>query len=152
MSAVVSTPVNILEESQQLGEMIIQSDVYHQYNEARDRMDNDKEAQKLIKNFTDVKDKYDEVQRFGKYHPDYKTISREVRSVKREMDMHDTVAEYRRAERELEELLDEVCGEAAGIVSPTIKLPGNNPYFEDASGGSCGSGGGCGSGGSCGCS
>ncbi|MGY4689700.1 YlbF family regulator [Salibacterium sp. K-3] len=152
MSAVISTPVDVLDESQQLGRIIIQSDIFLQYKEARERMDNDREAQQLIRRFTEVKDKYDEVQRFGKYHPDYKTISKEVRSVKREMDMHDTVAAYRKAERELEELLNEVCGEVAGIVSPTIKLPGNNPYFEDASSGSCGSGGGCGSGGSCGCS
>ncbi|MFZ4450268.1 YlbF family regulator [Salibacterium aidingense] len=152
MSAVISTPVDLLEESSQLGQIILQSDVFIEYLNARDRMENDNEAQRLITEFAEAKDKYEEVQRFGKYHPDYKTISKEVRSVKREMDMHDSVADFRRAERALEELLNEVCGEVAGIVSPTIKLPGNNPYFENADSGSCGTGGGCGAGGSCGCS
>ncbi|MDQ0299006.1 cell fate (sporulation/competence/biofilm development) regulator YlbF (YheA/YmcA/DUF963 family) [Salibacterium salarium] len=151
MSAVISTPVDLLDESAQLGQIILQSEVFIEYKNARRRMDEDEEAQRLISKFSAEKDRYEEVQRFGKYHPDYKTISKEIRTVKREMDMHESVAAYRRAERALEELLNEVCGEVAGIVSPTIKLPGNNPYFENEGSGSCGSGG-CGSGGSCGCS
>ena len=47
----------------------------------------------------------------------------------------------------LQEVLDEISFIVAQAVSPHIKTPGGNPFFESG----CSSGG-CGSGGSCGCS
>ncbi|MFB4162534.1 YlbF family regulator [Alteribacillus sp. JSM 102045] len=147
MTAVLSTAVDLLDESALVGQIVLQSEVFIHYKEARQRMASDKKAQHLIAEFADCKDKYDEVQRFGKYHPDYKTISKQVRQIKRELDLHEPIADFKKAEKELEKLLNEICAEIAGAVSPSIKVPTGNPYFDNAS---CG--GGCGSGGSCGCS
>ncbi|SFE41927.1 YlbF family regulator [Alteribacillus iranensis] len=147
MSAVVSASTDVLEEAQIMGEAILQSDVFIDYQQAKQRLTNDEEAQRLISEFNKWKDQYEEVQRFGKYHPDYKTISRHIRSAKREMDMHESVASFKKAEKALETLLNEICAEVAGAVSPTIKVPTGNPHFDNAS---CS--GGCGSGQACGCS
>jgi hypothetical protein len=63
------------------------------------------------------------------------------------MDLDDNVAEFRRSENELQDLLDKVSQIIGHSVSKNVKVPTGNPFF---SGSSCG--GGCGTGGSCGCS
>lgn len=146
MSTVISTPVDLIDESALVGQIILQSEVFVHYKEAKERMNGDEKAQRLISEFSEWKEKYDEVQRFGKYHPDYKTISKQVRQIKRELDIHEPIAIFKKAEKELEQLLNDICAEVAGAVSPNIKVPTGNPFFDSAS---CG--GGCGTGGSCGC-
>ncbi|GAA0494850.1 YlbF family regulator [Salinibacillus aidingensis] len=137
--------VDILDKAENIGQMVLQSETMHRYEEAKHKLEQDDEAQKLIADFQNMKEKYEEVQRFGRYHPDYSKITKEVRSVKREMDMHETVALYKRAETELQALLDDISGILAEEVSSTIKVPRDGAVFKDKGG--CG----CGSGGSCGC-
>ena len=72
----------------------------------------------------------------------------EIRQLKRDMDLDDNVANFRRAENDLQGLLDEVSVLIGRSVSDNVKVPTGNPFFD--SGSACG--GGCGSGGSCGCS
>ncbi len=138
--------IEILDGADELAAMVVHSDVAQQYKEAKRKLLNDKKAQSLIYEFSKMKEKYEEVQRFGKYHPDYKTVSKDIRVLKREVDLLDTVYEYKVAEKALEKLLNEISGIIAGQVSKNIKVPTGNPFFDNMS---CG--GGCGSGGSCGC-
>lgn len=138
-----STSIDILEQSEQLGHMVVESDIYIEYREAKKAMKEDPEAQEKINNFLSWKDQYDEVQRFGAYHPDYKTTAKQVRVVKREMDMHETVIRYRQAEKALDNLLTEISTLVAESVSSSIKVPTGNPFYDNQSGG-CSTGGGCG--------
>ncbi|MCA1012536.1 YlbF family regulator [Halobacillus halophilus] len=139
--------VDLLDSSETIGHMVMNSDTMHHYNEAKFALENDREAQALIKRFADIKEHYEDVQRFGRYHPDYHDIMKKVRSVKREMDMHETVAHFKKAEREVQKLLDEISENVAFSVSEQIKVPKNGMALTDS-----GCSGGCGSGGSCGCS
>ncbi|GAA0445954.1 regulatory iron-sulfur-containing complex subunit RicF [Lentibacillus halophilus] len=132
-----------LDYSEQISNMILQSDVVESYERARQSMDEDKEAQQLIHAFNDIKEQYEEVQRFGRYHPDYNAIMKKVRSSKREMDMNDKVAAFKVAERNLQKMLDEVSEYIAYSVSDQIKAPKDGAALTDD---------GCGNGGSCGCS
>ncbi|MFD1068266.1 YlbF family regulator [Oceanobacillus locisalsi] len=136
--------VDILDESELLGKMVLQSDVMMQYQSAKQALDEDKEAQHLIRTFSDVKEHYEDVQRFGRYHPDYYDIMKQVRSKKRDMDLHDKVAAFKVAERNLQNLLDEISQFVAESVSGQIKAPKDGAALTD-------SGCGCGSGGACGC-
>ncbi len=136
--------VNILDKSEYISEMILQSDVMENYTRSRIALENDEEAQQLITAFNDIKTHYEDVQRFGRYHPDYNEIMKKVRSTKREMDMNDKVAAFKIAERNLQKLLDEVSQYIAESVSNQIKAPKDGAALTD---GGCG----CGSGGSCGC-
>ncbi|QDI90628.1 YlbF family regulator [Salicibibacter halophilus] len=146
MQTVVSTPIELLDASDELSGMIRSSDIYHHYFEARQIMLEDEEAKRLIEDFNQHKEKFDEVQRFGKFHPDYSEVTKALRIAKREMDLHESVSAYKKAERSLEKLLTEVSEALAASVSPNIKVPSGNPYFDNSS---CS--GGCGSGGSCSC-
>jgi cell fate (sporulation/competence/biofilm development) regulator YlbF (YheA/YmcA/DUF963 family) len=128
--------------------MVLQSDVAENYRQCLYRLNKDSHAQALIAEFVKIKEQYEDVQRFGKYHPDYKTITRQVRDVKRQVDLHATIAAFKKAESELQKLLDEISVILGQAVSEHVKVPTGNPFFDTGS--SCG--GGCGSGGSCGCS
>ncbi|MCP3026233.1 YlbF family regulator [Halobacillus sp. A5] len=134
--------VDLLDRSEAIGQMILDSDVMTDYQEAKKQLNADEEAQKLIRNFNNIKDQYEDVQRFGRYHPDYSVIMKQVRSVKREMDMHEKVVQFKKAEREVQRLLDEVSQSVAFSVSEQIKVPRNGMVFDSGCG--CGSGGGCG--------
>ncbi|SDJ03977.1 YlbF family regulator [Salimicrobium halophilum] len=135
--------VDVLDRSEEIGQMIMDSDVFKEFYQSKQEMEENEEAQRLIHNFNKMKDQYEEVQRFGRYHPDYSTITKSIRSVKREMDMHESVARYKRAERNVQKLLDDISQSVAYSVSEQIKVPRNGMVFTDT-GCSCGSGGGCG--------
>ncbi|WP_455661858.1 YlbF family regulator [Pradoshia sp.] len=145
MLATIET-VEIMDQSERLAQEIIQSEVGLHYIDSLRQMKLDPVAQEKIQTFNSLKDSYEEVQRFGRYHPDYKTVTRAIREAKREMDLHPSIIEYKQAENGLQQLLDEISTLLGHSVSPHIKVPTGNPFFES----SCG--GGCGSGGSCGCS
>lgn len=138
--------LQVIENSELLGTYISQSEIALQYKKAKKELDEDVEAQIIIAQFIQMKEKYEEVQRFGKYHPDFKTVSTEMRELKRELDLHETIANFKQAENDLEQLLNEVSRIIADAVSPHIKVPTGNPFFDNRS---CQ--GGCGSGGACGC-
>ncbi|MEN2766561.1 YlbF family regulator [Ornithinibacillus xuwenensis] len=135
--------VDILDRSEMLGRMVLNSEVFEAYQEAKLALDNDSEAQQLINDFNAVKDQYEDVQRFGRYHPDYSEIMKLVRTRKREMDLNDKVAAYKIAERKFQAMLDEISQYIAFSVSDKIKVPKDGGALTD-SGCGCGSGGGCG--------
>ena len=137
--------VLILEQAEEIAQMIIHSEIADYYMSCIYKVKNNSVTQQKIRAFVTMKEKYEEVQRFGKYHPDYKTIMKEIRRLKREMDLDENVSEFRKAENDLQSLLDEVGIRIGRSVSEHIKVLTGNPFFENKSHG-------CGSGGSCGCS
>lgn len=139
--------VDILDKTDAVSKMILASDVMNDYEVAHDTLQNDKEAQQLIRAFNRMKEHYEDVQRFGRYHPDYNEIMKNVRSTKRKMDMNPSVAAFKVAERNLQSFLDEISEQIAHSVSEHIIVPKDGLASTDSS---CSTGG-CGSGGSCGC-
>lgn len=142
-----SERIELIERAEELAEKILQSDLAEHYRLCLYKLQTNDEAQKKIRHFVKLKSLYEEAQRFGKYHPDYKRVMLEMRTAKREMDLDPVVAAFKLAENDLQALLDEVSVLIGGAVSKNIKVPTGNPFFETSS---CG--GSCGSGGSCGCS
>lgn len=138
--------IELLDQAEDLSKMILESDIAEQYRICFYKMQNNKETQQKINRFVSLKELYEEVQRFGKYHPDYKRVMIQIRESKREMDLDPIVTEFKYAENDLQGLLDEVSMLIGGAVSKHIKVPTGNPFFESSHGGGCGSGGSCGCG------
>ena len=136
--------IELLEHAEDLAQMVLKSDIAEQYQICLYKMQNNKETQLKINRFSSLKELYEEVQRFGKYHPDYKRVMMQIREAKREMDLDPIVADFKLAENDLQTLLDEISKFVGGAVSQHIKVPSGNPFFE--------TGHSCGTGGSCGCS
>ncbi|MCE4148234.1 YlbF family regulator, partial [Bacillus velezensis] len=122
--------VKLQSEAEQLAGMILQSETAENYRDCYKRLREDEEAGRIIRSFMSVKEQYEDVQRFGKYHPDYREISRKMREMKRELDLNDKVAEFKKAETELQSLLDEISIELGTAVSEHVKVPTGNPYFD----------------------
>ncbi|MCU9612223.1 YlbF family regulator [Caldibacillus lycopersici] len=139
--------VEIIDTAEALAEMVVNSEVAEMYRHFLYIMNTNRETQRKIKRFVQLKERFEEVQRFGRYHPDYKQVNTDVRLAKREMDMDEHVANFKRAEVELQNVLDEISVLIGHSVSNSVKVATGNPFFQTSS---CGSG--CGSGGSCGCS
>ncbi|WP_242143526.1 MULTISPECIES: YlbF family regulator [unclassified Bacillus cereus group] len=138
--------VLILDKAEQLAQAVVYSDIAENYRKCFKDLQEDSEAQELIRQFAAMKERYEEVRRFGKYHPDYAFVSTKMRELKRSVDLHDKIAAFKKAESNLQKLLDEVSVAIGSEVSSAIKVPTGNPFFDAG-----GCGGGCGSGGSCGC-
>ena len=140
--------VKILDVADEVSNMILNSEIAEEYFRCIYLIKNNQETQAKIRNFVKMKEQHEDVERFGKYHPDYKEVMKKVRELKRVMDLDENIAQFRRIENDLQSLLDEISVIVGHSVSEHIKVPTGNPFFDSLSNG----GGGCGSGGSCGCS
>ncbi|WP_342512712.1 YlbF family regulator [Sporosarcina sp. FSL K6-1522] len=140
--------ITIIEQAEQLSEMLLSSEMVADYRRAHDTVYSDVELGKSIKEFTTMKERYEEVQRFGRYHPDYHIVMKSIRVQKRELDVNEQVAALRLAENDVQEMLDEIGSIIAKSVSPAVKVPAGSAFFTSDS--SCG--GSCGTGSSCSCS
>ncbi|MCU9595054.1 YlbF family regulator [Caldibacillus thermolactis] len=136
--------VQILDTAERIAKMILNSDVVENYRQCLYKMKTSSETQKKIERFTKLKEQYEYVQRFGRYHPDYQTIMKETRLAKREMDMDENVANFKRAETELQNLLDEISLIIGRSVSESVKVETGNPFFETKHKVGCSTGGSCG--------
>jgi cell fate (sporulation/competence/biofilm development) regulator YlbF (YheA/YmcA/DUF963 family) len=141
--------VEMMSAAQDLADLVLASEEMKNYIDTKNALNNDAVAQEKIAQFQKMKELYEEVERFGQYHPDYKRVTQEVRSMRRELMGLQTVSDFRKAENAVDEMLYQVCRTIADGVSETIKVPSDNP-MHNLGGGSCSTGG-CGTGGSCGC-
>ncbi|MCZ8520221.1 MULTISPECIES: YlbF family regulator [Paenibacillus] len=106
----------------------------------KERKDADPEVFGLVKEFAKRKERFEECERFGHYHPNYHEALDAVKEVQSQLESVESVRRYMEAERKLDELLYEVSETIARAVSDTIKVPSNDPL---ASTGGCSSGGSC---------
>ena len=139
--------VTIIEHAEELTEIMLSSEEVISYRQAHANVYSDAKLAESIHEFAKMKERYEEVQRFGRYHPDYNIVMKSIRVQKRELDMNEQVAALRLAENDVQHLFDEVGSIVAKSVSDSVKVPAGSAFF---TGSSCGTG--CGSGGSCSCS
>lgn len=139
--------MSIIEQSEMLSDMLLSSEIIQEYRRANHAVYSNEPLVKAINDFNYMKERYEEVQRFGRYHPDYNTVMKDIRVQKRELDMNEHVAALRLAENDVQRMLNEISAIIATAVSDSIKVPAGDSFFVDSS---CG--GGCGTGGSCSCS
>ena len=140
--------IYILDVTDELNNMILRSKQVMALREARDEVYSDAGLVERIHAFNKMKEHYEDVQRFGKYHPDYQSIMKNIREQKRAIDLNEKVAKLKIAENDFQDLLDQVSLIIGKSVSDAVKVPVSNPFFNTDS--SCGSG--CGTGGGCSCS
>ncbi|MFC4305837.1 YlbF family regulator [Cohnella boryungensis] len=126
----------------ELGDSLIHSAFAAEYAYWKDRVVQDSEAQSLKREFAKAKEKFEECERFGRFHPDYNAALEEVYEAQKRLDDVESVRRYKAAESSLDELLNDISRTLAYAVSDTIKVPDNNPNPKAS---------GCGNGGSCSC-
>lgn len=77
----------------------------------------------LITEFTKAKVKYEEVQKYGKYHPDLKRVQLLLQKTKEALYTNELVVEYKKLEKVIQKVLNDVSMRIATAVSENIKHP-----------------------------
>jgi cell fate (sporulation/competence/biofilm development) regulator YlbF (YheA/YmcA/DUF963 family) len=106
--------------------IIINSEIYSEYKYAKENLIYDKEAIELVGKFSELKEKYEEVQRFGKYHPDFTVIRKEMSEIKKLIDLNESITNFKKNEKNLQLLLDEIGVIIAESVSSNVKVVTEN--------------------------
>lgn len=130
----------------ELGDLLNQSAEVADYLYWKEKMKQDEEAQHLIREFAKTKERFEECQRFGHFHPSYHSAMEEMQSMQEKLHHCECIRRYKEAEDHIDELLYDVSSTIAYSVSDSIKVPSNNPLPSDSSCSSCGGNcnGGCG--------
>lgn len=132
----------ILDEVDELNAMISASALAQVLQVAKDAVYQDEQLVAQIQAFQYMKEQYEDVQRFGKYHPDYSKVMKEIRQQKRALDLNDKVAQLRLAESDFQALLDEIGLLIGTSVSAAVKVD-TDSLLASSCGTGCGTGGGC---------
>lgn len=135
----------ILDEADELSAMILSSEPAQILRNAYQAVYSDELLVQQIAAFSRMKEQYEDVQRFGKYHPDYHTVMKKIREQKRQLDLNELVANLKLAENDFQDMLDEISIIIGKSVSEAVKVSISNPFYatESSCGGNCGNGGGC---------
>ena len=75
------------------------------YRLSRQQFENDKELQKQLFAFQELKDSYDTAKAYEAFRPDVRELKRQVLRMKRQIDLNEVVIGYRQAEFDLQTIL-----------------------------------------------
>lgn len=117
----------ILLEAYQLADQINESEEVRRYLELKERLHADPDVRRLIREFQRKKEKFEECQRFGHFHPDYHAAKEEAEAFQEKMAQHPLISEFLKAEEQLDRLLNEVSRTIAHAVSESVRVPVNDP-------------------------
>jgi len=135
----------LMDKTGELAEALLRSSELADYLYWKGRMEQDPDVLKFRMRMAKARERFEECERFGHYHPNYHEALDAVKALEAELESVEAAREFKRAEKALDVLLYDVSVTIAHAVSDTVKVPGNDP--EPKHGSSCGSGGSCGCGG-----
>lgn len=115
----------ILLDAYHLADQINESDEVKSYLRLQQELQQNPEAEKLIKQFQRDKELYEETRRFGIFHPDYQEAKKRVKISYEKLRTHPLIASFLEAEDRLDQLLYQVSVTIAHSVSKSIKVPTN---------------------------
>ncbi|MFC4076918.1 YlbF family regulator [Salinithrix halophila] len=131
----------LLSEAYNLADRITDSDEAKRYIHLKRELGEDEEAQRLIRQFQEKKERFEEAQRFGHFHPDYHAAKEAAEDFSSRLREHPLIREYLEVEEKLDRLLGEVSRTLARSVSEEIKVPVDAQELDKVEGGrrkSCG--------------
>lgn len=115
----------ILLDAYRLADQINTSDEVKRYLKLQNELRQSSEAQKLIKQFQKAKELYEETQRFGIFHPDYREAKEKVSAAYQKLKSHPLIGAFLEVEDQLDQLLYQVSVTIAHAVSKSVKVPTN---------------------------
>ncbi len=77
----------------------------------------------LVKEFNNAKKTYNEVSKYGKYHPDLKDAKNTLAKTKEALLSNVVVIEYKQFEKEIQKTLDIISKKIAQSISYKVKYP-----------------------------
>ena len=90
------------------------------YRLSRQQFENDRELQKQLIEFKELKDSYEEAKEYAAFRPDVRELKRQMLRMKRQIDLNEVVVSYRQAEFDLQTILATFGEDIAQAVSDQI--------------------------------
>lgn len=112
-----------LDLTYQVIDEIKQSEDYIRLQELHQIIETDSHIIKLIESFNKYKEKYQEVKKYGKYHPDLKQVQAQFAKSKTELYENEIIKEYKELEKRIQQTLDQISTDIANAISNKIKHP-----------------------------
>lgn len=113
----------VLNKVYDLVDEIKSKEEYIRLLELKKIMENDSFIVDLINKFNKCKVKFEEVSKYGKHHPDLKKVKLELSNIKFEVFTNEIISEYKKLEKQIQKILDDVSRQIAQSVSLKIKYP-----------------------------
>lgn len=128
----------IEDQVQRVVDRLLESTSFQKYLMHKIELYQDREVTEIRQDFTEKKEAFDRIAEYGRHAPDYREKQRALRKVKRVLDLHPKVADFRMSETQLQGVLDEIILKIAASFSEDVIVDTGNPFFESKS--SCGGG------------
>lgn len=113
----------IIEKTYELVEEIKSQDSYKRILVLKKEIQKSPDIKQLIETFQTLNLKFEEVSKYGKYHPDLKVVQRDFSHAKTKLYTNSVVKEYKKLEKELQKDLNLISTEIAVAISSKIKHP-----------------------------
>lgn len=111
----------IMMKTYELVDEIKDSKSYQELLLLKEKLNQDEHVISLVEQYKKSYDKYVEVKKYGKYHPDLKKVQNEYSKNKELLYTHPLVMSYKKYEKEIEKMLNDISREIANAVSKKIK-------------------------------
>lgn len=109
----------LCDKSEKVAKEIIETSDFKELLTLKERISN--EIGDLVLNFNKAKEKYEEVTKYSKYHPDLKKRQLELVKAKETLYTNELVIRYKELERKIQKELNEVAHEIASSISANLK-------------------------------
>lgn len=113
----------ILDKTYELIDEIKAKKEYQRLLELNEVIKKNDKIKELINDFNKAKIKYDEVIKYGKYHPDLKQTQINLKEKKETLYENDIMKEYKSLEKQIQKELDIISIKLSQTISKKIKHP-----------------------------
>lgn len=121
--------VALLEQADRLADAFAASAVFAAYQKQTQILAKDQAAQRQIATLQTLKTDYQQIKSYGYYAPGYRQLKHKLQQKTREVMLLPSVAAFKRAEMDLQTVLDEMSVQLASCVSPDVKVATGNPFY-----------------------
>lgn len=121
----------ILLQIYDLAEMINQSEEAAEYIKNKEVVEKDLQIAQLKEELTKEKKQFEEVKRFGQYHPDYQEIKSKLDQTLLTIEQNENIQKFKKAENRLDDLLYQVTHILGQSISKSIKIGRNDAEEEN---------------------
>ena len=105
-----------LELCEAIGDEILLLPICQTYKKLQQEIKTNSEIIELINKFEKAKEAYADVERYGKYHPDYKMVSQQLIEAKSNLFQNPYIKEFKKCEREIQLILDDIAQKISRVV------------------------------------
>lgn len=113
----------VIEKTYELIEEIKSTPKYKRLMKLKEIIESDQSIRDLIQSFQKWNAKFEEVSKYGKYHPDLKQVQLSFKEAKEKLYTNIVVREYKSLENDLQKELDHISASIAQAISKKIKHP-----------------------------